>query len=208
MPLFVLVFWLCIFVVALAAGAAEGASKGQGTPPSFCLSGSETEGSVVELPGTIVTSRTVCFDENAMACCGLHRVKFAQVDNDTPDFAGELSKGRCKRLVAPCGRQPVKVPLCAEDVAETADDELFDERVPSRGMFDPCSSGRVTGRRRACVHGRSVCLDELGEWHQLRKAALRGSLCREKTVLWGLLWSSNEDRFDSGKAGPVVGAEF
>ena len=50
-------FWLCFFVVALAAGAPEGASKGQGAPPSFCLWVFETEGSAVKSPGTLVTSR-------------------------------------------------------------------------------------------------------------------------------------------------------
>ena len=49
-----------------------------------------------------------------MACCGLHRVRFKIVDDETPDFSAELaslSSGRCRRMIALKGRSPVKVPL-------------------------------------------------------------------------------------------------
>ena len=64
-----------------------------------------------------------------MACCGLHQVRFQQVDDETPDFYAELASfptGRCRRHVALKGRSPVKVPLYAEDAAVTEDEGLFD----------------------------------------------------------------------------------
>ena len=60
-----------------------------------------------------------------MACCGLHQVRFQQVDDETPDFSAELAsfpKGRCCRYIALKGRPPVKVSLCADDAAVTEDE--------------------------------------------------------------------------------------
>ena len=66
-----------------------------------------------------------------MAFCGLHRLKFLELDDETPDFSDELSayqSGKCQKQVCLKGRPPVKVPLCAEDVEATDDDGLFDDK--------------------------------------------------------------------------------
>ena len=66
-----------------------------------------------------------------MACCGLHRLKFKELDEETPDFSSELAAyqtGKCQRQVSLRGRPPAKVPLCAEDVEATNDEALFDEK--------------------------------------------------------------------------------
>ena len=85
-----------------------------------------------------------------MARCGLHRVRFQKVDDETLDFSAELasfSTGRCRRLVALKGRSPVKVPLCAEDAAETKDEGLFDEKGYLVGLC-PGHAAMVNGKRR------------------------------------------------------------
>ena len=101
-----------------------------------------------------------------MACCGLHRLKFAEVDDDTPDFSevvlGPFRNCRCQRLLAPKGQAPVKVPICADDVQETNDDGLFDEKVYCIGVCPSHAalllSEAVEGR--ACTGEDCAKLDE------------------------------------------------
>ena len=99
-----------------------------------------------------------------MACCGLHRLKFLELDDETPDFSSDLSAyqtGRCKALVARKGRSPVKVPLCAEDVAATDDEGLFDEKGYLVGLC-PGHAAMVLSRAvegRACTGEACSVLD-------------------------------------------------
>ena len=89
-----------------------------------------------------------------MACCGLYRVRFQKVGDETPGFSAELASfhtGRCQRHVALKGRSPVKVPLCAEDAAATDDEYLFDEYGYLVGLC-PWHAAMVTSQ---AVEGRA-----------------------------------------------------
>ena len=66
-------------------------------------------------------------------CC-LHLLRFAEIEEfpddvvDFSDILGGYAIGRCQALCRPCDGETVQVPLCVEDVEETDDATLFDDK--------------------------------------------------------------------------------
>ena len=89
-----------------------------------------------ESPGLIgIRKASIAQAEGHAAKCCIHLLKFAELPEfpgdsvDLSDVLTTFKSGRCNALaVGPDGRSP-RVPICAEDVAETGCDDLFDEDV-------------------------------------------------------------------------------